>query len=174
MNATAAATDDPAPFWASLAGDPRVRWGVTPADPLLNGISPAYLATPYSRRAMRDGAFCMMAAHGAAVDARRVLRIMTLAGITAISPIVQAQSVIADLWGDVDGAEAERRIAALALDADWWAAINQPLLNVTRGIYVPELTGWAESAGIMAEVRWVLGGNRPVMIGARAFGLEAG
>lgn len=164
--------DDPRRFWSALAGDARIRWGVGPADPILRGLEPVYLATPYSRRAMRAGRFDYPAAHVAALDARRVLRLMTVAGITAISPIVQSQAVIADLWTDASDAKGERQIGSLALNADWWEAINRPLLNVARGIYVPELPGWDESTGIMAEVVQVLRGTRPVMVGAAAFVVE--
>jgi hypothetical protein len=153
-----------AAFWAGLSGDPRVRWRVKPADPLLRGVQPVYLATPYSRRAAPDGVFDLALADAAAADAARVLRIMTQAEISAIAPIAQAHLVIRDLWADADGAEGRARVGAYALDAGVWARWCRPLLHACRGVHVPAIVGWCESDGIRFEVADALARNVPVFV----------
>jgi len=157
-------------FWADLAGDQRVTWGVRPSDPMLGGHGAVYLATPYSRLALDPaGAFSFPLATKAARRAVLALRDVTLAGVGAISPIVQSHAIIASMWHEAEGDEGARQVAAFALDAAYWERVNRPHLNVCRAIYVPAVPGWDRSTGIAVEVEAMLARNRPVMIAVPAF-----
>lgn len=176
-HARAAMAEDPGRFWAALAGDARVRWGVGPGDPALAGLSAVYLATPYTLRATgRDGRFDLAGADAAAAQASAVLGVLLLRGVGAFAPIVQSHAMIRDhlLAAAGRGGGADRAaIERLALDGAFWWRANLQMLSVCRAIWVPMIAGWDESAGIRAEVAQVLAtGHRPVLIEAPAFALE--
>lgn len=162
-------------FWAPLAGDPRLRWGVRPADGALQGLAPVYLATPYSRRAIGpDGLFDLMRAQDACADALRVLRILTLADVPAFAPIVQSHAVICDLLASASCDAGAAQVAGFALDGAFWERLNRPHVMACRSLYVPDIAGWQDSVGIRAEVAAMLARNRPVLIQAPAFDLVGG
>lgn len=160
---------DAADFWAALAGDVRVRWGVLPGSEAVRGQVPVYLATPYSLRAAPGGVFDPGLAHEAFADAVRFLRILTLADVPAVAPIVQSHAVICHLLAYAEGDEGLAQVGAFALDGAFWEALNAPLLLACRALYVPDIAGWRESAGIRAEVAAMLARNRPVLVQAPAF-----
>lgn len=117
-----------------------------------------YLATPYSKVVVdAAGQFrpqrSFVAGQRAAVWARR----LAVEGVTAVSPIVQAASMVS--------AHSAFEPAPLdPLDAVFWGAWCLPLLRASRAVVVPPIPGWRESDGIWHEVRTALHGMRPVFV----------
>lgn len=154
-------------FWRGLGADNRVRWGARPHDVARFCREPVYLATPYSLRVLRDGRFCPERARAVAALAADELYSLMVLGVAAYAPIVQSQGVIEQAMRlAADGGSSDDGVGAIALDAAFWERMNAPLLLACQSIYVPDLGGWAFSAGIRAEVGAMLDRNRLVMIAA--------
>ena len=115
-----------------------------------------YLATPYSREALdARGAWCpnrsIEQGMRAALHAARLAR----AGVTAVSPVVQAAEMVSVAHALID-----------PLDDGFWEAWCRPLLSACGAVAVPDLAGWDRSRGIWREVVWALERNRPVFVEA--------
>ena len=55
------------------------------------------------------------------------------------------------------------------LDAGFWENWCRPLLNVSCGVVVPDIDGWAQSGGVYREVMWTLRETqRPIFFYAEA------
>ncbi len=116
-----------------------------------------YLATPYSREAVRDGIIWDMRLslqmqghaerHAAALAAR---------GITAIAPIALAAGMC----------HQSHQLAPL--DARFWQRWCAPLLAASRAVVVPDIPGWDRSQGIWFEVVEALDRQMPVYVYAGA------
>lgn len=121
-----------------------------------------YLATPYSKRVISDetGQFDPHLSLLCALEAAEIAAGMLRLGVTAVSPIVQAHLMVRAV---IDGPQ---RIDPMdqAMWGDWCA----PLLSGCGAVFVPDLPGWAESVGVLAEVTETLASNRQVFIAARA------
>lgn len=83
-------------------------------------------------------------------------------GVTAVSPVVQALSMVS-VRGD-----SLRRDPWGVLDAARWMGWCWPLLGRCSAVYVPDRLGWAQSAGVAAEVTEALRRNCQVFVQARA------
>ncbi len=120
-----------------------------------------YLASPYSKRAVDAvGAWDRWKADAAAQEAARVAARLLRQGVTATSPIVQAQAMVVDsFWGSewID-----------PMDAGLWSAWCAPMLAASAVVYVPALAGWAESRGILHEAREAVMACKPVLIEAES------
>ena len=108
----------------------------------------SYLATPYSKVALDAwGDWCPSTSLECAEQAGLCARSLALAGVTAISPIIQAVEMV----------HADFRDERLdPLDAEFWEAWCRPLLAASWYVIVPPIDGWAESDGIWLEVRTAL------------------
>jgi|GEM_PF-5484439 len=117
-----------------------------------------YLATPFSKRAVDDGAFSWNLAAGAAHDARVWQGWLAAHGVTAISPISAAYEGLLGNSGGVGcyaipgGFGALRSDQPDPLDAVFWEAWCKPLLEASDCVVIPPIEGWRDSAGIAAEV----------------------
>ncbi|MCU0909815.1 MAG: DUF1937 family protein [Rhodobacteraceae bacterium] len=122
-----------------------------------------YLATPYTRRVVDvagayDPDLNLSLMFEAAWEARRLAQL----GVTAISPIVQAAGMVA-LHRPRHGAR-----PLDPLDAEFWTRWCAPVLAASEAVVVPDLPGWADSAGVLHEVKTALGRNKPVYLYAEA------
>lgn len=148
--------------WArDLSSDTRVRRGALDAFCAV-AFGQVYVATPYTRRAAPEGVFMFDHAADAAKEALEVQLALTLAGVCAVSPIVQAHAMVL----------ARRRAglseaARFALDAAFWTAWCAPMLHASRWVYVPAIEGWTRSDGIRHEVTEALAANKLVWLEAR-------
>jgi hypothetical protein len=115
-----------------------------------------YLATPYSKVTLRDydGEWCPSASMEAARNAGIWARSLSIDGVTAISPIIQAVEMIHTNFSDwLD-----------PLDFEFWEDWSHPLLCASGPVIVPPIEGWAESLGIWREAVFALERNRPVYL----------
>lgn len=144
---------------------------------LYGGRQPVYLATPYSLEC-RDmlGAWSYKRSAQCARVAARAAAALLRAGVTAVSPIVQAVAMVHST-GDFraahpGGVQFEPTIDPL--DDVLFARWCQPILNACGAVVVPDLPGWDRSVGVYAEVRYALAHNTPVYVYADApFDVEA-
>lgn len=134
------------------------RWG-----------QPVYLATPYTRRAAGpDGCWCAERSRAALAEAAREAARLAAVGVTAVSPVVLAVSMV----------EAEAEAGAVPgprldpMDEGFWRDWCRPILDACCAVVVPDLPGWRESAGVWREVRLALAWQRPVFLYAE--GADAG
>jgi hypothetical protein len=115
----------------------------------------AYLATPYSRRVINDD-LRWDAGMSAEVEDRtaRWAWILGVAGVTAVSPILQACAMChVDFEDYLD-----------PLDDAFWSAWCQPLLAACGALIVPPMHGWDVSRGVWREVIWAIDYNVPVFL----------
>ncbi|SDW77685.1 DUF1937 family protein [Roseicitreum antarcticum] len=125
-----------------------------------------YLATPFTKLVRGPGGtYCATAAFDASARAGLHARRLALAGVTAISPIVQAVEICATRPGIGAGAGLPD-----PLDEAFWADWCRPLLWASRSVIVPAIPGWSKSVGVWREVVWALDRNMPVFV--YAGGLE--
>lgn len=139
---------------------------------VLGGKGVAYVATPYSREAVDGNGLWSFecsgrAAHLAAIE----LNQLRLAGVSAISPIVQAHAMI----GATGFKQAIGESGAVAfvpridpLDAALWMRWCRPLIAASSCMVVPELPGWERSSGIRAEFITAINQGKPVFFYAGA------
>lgn len=115
----------------------------------------AYLATPYSRHAVKaDGQWCPVRSDAMAHEAAKWAAHCAVNGLTVVSPIVQAVASI--------NADASRSIDPL--DEKFWTTWCAPMLRACHAVIVPPIDGWEISAGIWHEVCQALYSNRPVYV----------
>jgi hypothetical protein len=150
--------------WAALERDHRHSYLIRRCT--LEGVArlargPAYLATPYTKL-VTDGAGCVdwgkaaAASHAAAV----VQHDLALRGVSAWSPIVQAQAM---LTAGRDGARV--RMPGLdPLDTGFWEAWCRPWLHAAEVVIVPTLPGWHASDGVWREANIALDRLRRVLL----------
>lgn len=155
-------------FWADLAAD-------APPSCLFSGCGPAdvarrvgrggivYLATPYSREALLDGAWC----HARSLRQKRLAdaeaEALLLAGVTAIAPVSLAVGMVHLRVNDTWPAG---QAALDPLDTELWEGWCRPLLARLGDVVVPDLPGWRESAGIRHEATQALhAGGRVFLYG---------
>lgn len=137
------------------------------------GRQPVYLATPYSRAVVDgDGVWNAGLNHHLGAQAARYAMDLMQAGVTAISPIAQAATML-QASGDIAHQRGRvvwrHRVDPLdPLDAEAWAAWCAPLLSVCEAVVVPDIPGWDASDGIRHEVRMALRCNKPVYLYAGA------
>ena len=115
-----------------------------------------YLATPYSKIACSDdGEWDSNLSRDSALRAAQWAGLLTLEGLTAVSPIIQAVEMVhADLiTQQLD-----------PLDVSFWESWCRPLLNASRCVLVPPILGWDNSDGIWGEVCAALRRQRPVFL----------
>lgn len=132
--------------------EPLIRTGCGPVTVArsIAGGRPVYLATPYTKEAVGlDGRWryerSLIASARAAMELSRLARV----GVTAVSPIVMSAEMV--------HCEYAMTVAGLGepldpLDGDFWENWCRPLLSVCDALVVPDLLGWQDSAGILAEV----------------------
>lgn len=170
--ADAAFPADVAPevFWGGLEGRRGVSWGVN-LDDLAKAHSglviaapgmmgQVYLATPYSKVAAPRGVFDLIAARRVAESALLRMRQLAERGVCAVSPIVLSHAMVEDKKA-YRGTEAAGQ---WALDAQFWTRWCAPLLAASSAVYVPDIPGWRDSAGIRHEVTVALSRAVPVYI----------
>ena len=151
------------PDWGVLfAPEVRGRWGdkvhfgADPSTVAKWAVGPVYLATPYSKRVMRNGKWAHDLSLYASAQAAREMSRLARVGVTAISPIVQAAEMVhSEVAEGVDGLP---RLDPLA--AAFWENWCRPMLDACSAIVVPDIEGWQASEGIRHEVFTVLM-NRP-------------
>lgn len=152
-------------FWAALAahqGTGRVHFGQDLKSAAARIFGPVYLATPYSRRALIDGRFDWDAADRAAAQAGWQVIALARRGITALAPVVLAHAGCRAVAGDTPAAADQ--MARLAADGPFWAVWCAPLLDACKFVWVPQIDGWRESAGIRAEIVSALEAGKIVLI----------
>lgn len=113
----------------------------------------AYLATPYTIWAETG-----MDVQAAAYRAEQWLGFLTLAGISAVSPIVQSHRACL-ATPELDN-----------LDGDFWNRINGPLMAASSCMIVPPIPLWHLSRGIAYEARAFVAQNKPVYLISEAGG----
>lgn len=115
----------------------------------------AYLATPYSRNAVKpDGQWCPVRSDGMAHEAAKWAAHCAVNGLTVVSPIVQAVAAInTDVSQSLD-----------PLDEKFWTHWCAPLLAACHAVIVPPIDGWQGSAGVWHEVCRALRCNNPVFL----------
>ncbi len=128
---------------------------------MLPGGAPVYVATPYSLRVRRNGGWDRTASYDAWIDATIALRRLLSVGVTGVSPIVMAGSMI-HVGDHIKG------MAVDPFDDDLWAAWCRPLMMMSCAIWVPEIPGWRDSRGIAAEVGWAKDNLMRVFVEAAA------
>lgn len=115
----------------------------------------AYLATPYTRNVIdRDGLFSPVLSMEMQTRAARWAWRFAIGGVTAMSPIVQACSMLA--------VDFEQHLDPLG-DA-FWSGWCQPMLMASGSVIVPAIYGWEKSTGIWREVCWAIDHNVPVWL----------
>lgn len=123
-----------------------------------------YLATPFSKAVRAEGGgYCQTAAFDMAARAGCHARALSLAGVTAISPIIQAVEMCSSRPAAGPGAARPD-----PLDLAFWETWCRPLLFACRSVIVPDIAGWSTSVGIWREVVWALDRNMPVFLYAGA------
>ena len=147
-------------FWATLRDHPAVRFGVTVEVMAMVARGQVYLATPYTRYVAPAGVYEPDRAEYITTLAVNWQRWLAMIGVTAVSPIVQAQAVVRDVRSWKGGAAA----ASLALDAAFWTRWCSPMLDASSAIYVPDIPGWRDSDGIRHEVDDFIARPRPVYV----------
>lgn len=110
-----------------------------------------YLATPYSREVARGGAWQADLSQAVAHAAARHQATLCAAGVTAVSPIVQAHAVCL-VAPSID-----------PMDEAFWTRWCQPMLAACDAVVVPDIPGWDRSAGVWREALWALSVKRPVL-----------
>ena len=144
----------------------RVHFGAGPSTVarFTGGDSPVYLATPYTKIAQNAGRWSYERSLYASAQAARELGRLARVQVSAISPIVQSAEIV----------HVERALSASGqrldpLDARFWEDWCRPLLNVSCGVVVPDIDGWAQSGGVYREVMWTLRETqRPIFFYAEA------
>lgn len=153
------------PIWPALANDGLLRMGAGPdavarhargglvylASPVTNRFEDASRATGADDRVTLD-----ILIHECGLD----MAALAEAGVTAVSPVVLALSMVAARG------ESLRRDPWGVLDAERWQAWCWPMLARCSAVYVPARSGWWASTGIAAEVREALGRNVQVFVQA--------
>jgi hypothetical protein len=155
--------------WAQLMLDAAsgasslIRFGVGPAD--VKVASPVYLATPYTKWVRTEsGIYDHIAAKrliwSVAYEVRRLKECRT----SAFSPILQAQAIIDSIIHVDDRGLFQ---AHHPLDAATWMQWCQPFLNVATAVVVPDIEGWDQSDGVLAEVDFAIRHQMPVFVYAK-------
>lgn len=117
-------------------------------------LGQVYLATPYSERVKVGGEYDEFQSEFAGSQAAEWLLQLSLYGVSAVSPIVQAVAMLR-----------EDQVRALRpLDAGWWEAWCRPLLASSRVVAVPMLPGWDASYGVWGEVICALQAGLSVVV----------
>lgn len=142
----------------------QITFGATPADVAARVGGLVYLASPYSklvcdRAGVWDYRLSYDAQRAPAVECLHLMRL----GVTAVSPVVQSVELIhASMTG----------IAPIPtvdpLDADLWQPWCNRLLDAARAVVVPEIHGWSDSVGVMAEVERATARQMPVFVYANS------
>ncbi|SDX91959.1 DUF1937 family protein [Roseicitreum antarcticum] len=129
-----------------------------------------YLATPFSRNVLGDdGGYCQTAGFDAAGRAGACARRLAMAGVTAISPVVQSVEMLSSRPATGVGADVPD-----PLDAAFWEVWCRPLLWACKSVIVADIAGWSASRGIWHEVVWALDRNMPVFVCADKMEVDDG
>lgn len=143
------------------AASPLVHWGADAAHVarFCRGRL-VYLASPVTSRAAEESAqgdpgwyILQRLALECALD----LDVLARAGVTAVSPVLQALSMI-----EARGCSERMHGPLGLLDRDGWMRWGGPLLRVSSAVVVADRPGWAESRGVAAEVDYALSVNMMV------------
>lgn len=111
-----------------------------------------YLATPYSKLIKPEQPLSRIRAIRAAITAAFWAGRFADAGLTTISPIVQADTM-ASMVPALD-----------PLDAYFWEQWCRPLLHACAAVIVPPMDGWDDSDGVFHEVVTALSANKAVYL----------
>lgn len=138
-----------------------VHWGCNPAHiaQFCTGRL-TYLASPVTTRAASESAqgdpgwFILQRM---ALECALDLDALARAGVTAVSPVLQALCMI-----EARGSSERMHGALGLLDRDGWMRWGAPLLRVCSAIVVTDRSGWSESRGVAAEVQYALSVNMMV------------
>ncbi|PYE80395.1 DUF1937 family protein [Pseudoroseicyclus aestuarii] len=105
----------------------------------------AYLATPYTQLSLDDGGrWCPSSSSLAADAAAAWCSRFAQTGVTAVSPVVQADAMLQrDPWSD----------ALDPLDETFWSVWCRPLLSRCDAVVIPPLPGWEQSLGVWTAAR---------------------
>lgn len=136
-----------------------VHWGASPAAIARRASGPAWLASPITLRFGGEGEADWFVLERLLREAALDLDALALAGVSAISPAVQALEMIR-----ARGLGWERSIrgARGVLDRDYWMRWCQPLFRACTLVVVSDRPGWQASQGIALEVSHALERNVPV------------
>ena len=148
---------------------PLVQFGCSPQDVARHGVQPVYLATPYSKRTVEDGAWSLFASIDLMLEAAGEVARLKSVGVSAFSPIVLSAAVVHAADHAADPKEFDEHHP---LDAAAWLRWCQPFLNVCGAVVVPAIEGWDQSAGIKAEVAFAV--QRGVLVFVYAGGVGDG
>lgn len=154
-------------FWGALADESGalVHFGVGADRVQLRAAGrPVYVATPFTRpvAAMPKGVNRHIEALHQQKLAAKALDALAQNFVSGISPVVQSVAMLETRWQVWGDESAPRGV----LDHGFWMAWALRYLDGCRSIWVPDIAGWSESAGVHAEVREALLRNLPVMIEA--------
>lgn len=141
-----------------------ITFGARPADVSARVGGLVYLASPYSKLVCdRAGGWDYRLSYDAQrAPAVECLHLMRL-GVTAVSPIVQSVELIhASMTGIAPVPTID------PLDAGLWQPWCNRLLDAARAVVVPDIRGWSESVGVMAEVQRAMARLTPVFVYANA------
>ena len=141
---------------------------------VLGGVGFAYVATPYSREAVNDlGHWDYLLSGRLARKAARVVNDLRVAGVSAISPIVESHMMVA-ATGSHQALGHTQAVAFVPsvdpMDAGAWLRWCMPIVGAAAAVVVRDLAGWDRSAGIKAEVRAAIELRKPVFIYAKGAG----
>jgi hypothetical protein len=135
---------------------------------VLGGAGFVYVATPYSREAVDDaGLWDYYRSIRLDYVAARAVNDLRVAGVSAISPIVESHMMVAATGRH----QALGHTGAVAfvpainpMDGAAWLRWCLPIVAAASAVVVPDLPGWDKSAGIKAEVRAAIDQRKPVFI----------
>jgi hypothetical protein len=115
----------------------------------------AYLAAPFSRRAVsRDGAYDLVGAGAATFEASKWAGLCLSAGQPVLSSVgLISDMVAADLHGAFD-----------PCDRAFWATFCKPLAARCDVVFVPPIVGWDESLGVFEAVSDALAMQKRVFL----------
>jgi len=150
-----------AAMFRALAEGGRAFQGTSPKGAAAHVAGLVYLATPYTRRVARvGGRVSWLESAQCSFEAAQYVDGFSDLGVTALSPIVLAHAACRARLVRLQLQHVNRR----ALDATFWTAWCAPLLAACRVIYVPDLPGWRESAGVAFEIQAGLDGGKIVIL----------
>lgn len=139
---------------------------------MMGGRGMAYVATPYSRESCDgDGLWDFQKSLACARLAALELDALRMAGVSGVSPIVQAHAMVEftggyQAVGHGGGVVFVPRIDPL--DAAMWQRWCMPILAAASCVVVPDLPGWDRSLGVKFEVMAAIDQGKPVFLYAGA------
>lgn len=157
--------DGVAAFWAGAVADAGMsgllRTGVSVPDLAVRARGrQVYVATPFTLRLRGRTVYGRgVAAHRVAVEAAQALDALAREGVSAVSPVLMAVSMIQSR----SLSEAPTAQGGY-LDHAFWMDWSRRILEASGAVWVPDMDGWQASVGIAREVEWALARNVRVFV----------